>query len=125
MFENKTKHLPESGFSKAIDYMMNRWEGFTALLKDERIPLTNNDCERAIRPSVVGRKNFYGSKSINGADVAAVIYTVIESCKKVELDPSAYIKYVIRENCKDKTPLTPLSYARQIREDPRRIRCFI
>ena len=72
MFENKHRHLPESGFTKAIAYSLKRWAGFTAFLDDARIPLTNNDTERAIRPSVVGRKNFYGSKSINGADVAAV-----------------------------------------------------
>jgi len=116
MFENKTKHLPESGFTKAIMYTLKRWEGFTAFLKDERIPLTNNDTERSIRPSVVGRKNFYGSKSIDGADVAAVIYTIIESCKKVELDPIGYLKYVVRQNWNKKEALSPLNYAKNIRK---------
>jgi len=50
--------------------------------------------------------------------VAAVIYTVIGSCKKVELNPIGYIKYVIRENRRNKKPLTPLTYARHIREGP-------
>jgi len=116
MFENKNKHLPESGFTKAIMYTMKRWGGFTAFLNDERIPLTNNDTERAIRPSVVGRKNFYGSKSINGADVASVIYTVIESCKKVELNPTSYIKYVIKEHWHKNEALSPLKYAKKIRD---------
>jgi hypothetical protein len=38
----------------------------------------------------MGRKNFYGSRSINGADVAATLYTIIESCKRVELDPRSF-----------------------------------
>jgi len=116
MFEKKTRHLPESGFTKAIMYTMKRWDGFTAFLNDERIPLTNNDTERAIRPSVVGRKNFYGSKSINGADVASVIYTIIESCKKVELSPTSYIKYVIKEHWHKNEALSPLNYAKKIRD---------
>ncbi len=59
----------------------------TLFLEIPEVPLTNNEAERTIRQAVMGRKNFYGSRSIDGADVAAVIYTIIESCKKVELDP--------------------------------------
>jgi len=66
----------------AIMYTMELWDGFTAFLDDERIHLTNNDTERAIRPSVVGRKNVYGSKSINGADVASVFKRLFCLAKK-------------------------------------------
>ena len=100
-----------------MNYSMNYWDGLTKFLKDPKIPLTNNDAERAIRQSVMGRKNFYGSRSINGADVAATMYTVIESCKKVELDPKNYILMVVKMKAKDrgaKVP-TPLQYAKQIR----------
>ena len=117
LFEKKSLHLPESGFTKAVDYMLKYWKGLTLFLADTRVPLTNNDVERALRHSVLGRKNFYGSKSINGADVAAILYTVIESCKKVELDPVSYMKYVILTNNKDEKPLTPLKYAKSIRPD--------
>lgn len=81
---------PESGIAKAINYTQKLWPGLTAFLNDERLPLTNNDAERAIRHAVMGRKNFYGSRSINGADVAATLYTIIESCKRVELDPRSF-----------------------------------
>ena len=60
-------------------------------------------------------KNFNGSKTINGADVAATLYSVIESCKKSELDPVDYMKYVITENHAEREPLTPLKYAKSIR----------
>jgi len=117
LMETKKKARPESHLEKAVNYSMNHWEGLTKFLKDAKIPLTNNEAERAIRQSVMGRKNFYGSRSINGADVASTMYTVIESCKKVELDPKSYILMVVKLKAKDKTAKvpTPLQYARQIR----------
>jgi transposase len=115
LFEKKVLHLPQSGFTKAVEYMLKHWPGLTAFLDDVRIPLSNNDVERAIRHGVMGRKNFYGSKTINGADVAAVLYTVIESCKRVELNPRQYMQYVIRKHHHGETALTPLEYAKSIR----------
>ena len=115
-FEVKSKHLAESYFTKAVSYLLKHWEGLTLLLKDVKLPLTNNDVERVLRYSVLGRKNFHGSKTINGADVAATLYTVIESCKKSELNPVEYMKYVILTNLKNETPLTHLNYAKKIRE---------
>lgn len=115
LFEHKPACLPESGLRKAIDYALKLWIGLTAFLQDVRIPLSNNDAERAIRHGVMGRKNFYGSKTINGADTAATLYTVIESCKRVELDPRKYMRYVIGENHHGRNPLTPLAYAKSIR----------
>lgn len=117
LIEAKVKARPESGLEKAINYSMNHWDGLTKFLKDPKIPLTNNDAERAIRHSVMGRKNFYGSRSINGADVAATMYTIIESCKKVELDPKNYILMAVKTKAKDKSAKvpTPLQYAKQIR----------
>lgn len=115
LFEHRPGQLPGSGLAKAIDYCLKLWPGLTAFLEDARIPLSNNDVERAIRHGVMGRKNFYGSKTINGADTTATLYTVIESCKRVELDPKRYIRYVIGENHHGRKPLTPLAYAKSIR----------
>jgi transposase len=119
LFEHKSAHLPESGIRKAVDYTLKLWAGLTAFLTDTRIPLSNNDAERAIRHGVMGRKNYYGSKTIDGADTAATLYTIIESCKRVELDPRKYMRYVIGENHHARTPLTPLAYAKSIRSQTR------
>jgi hypothetical protein len=75
------------------------------------LPLTNNDPERALRHVVLGRKNFAGSKTINGADVAATLYTVIESCKKADLQPRSYLKYLINERWYKRQPLSPQRYS--------------
>ena len=100
---------------KAAQYVLSGWVEFTAFLKDIRLPLSNNAAERALRHAVLGRKNFNGSKTINGADDAATLYSVIESCKKVQLDPVDYLNYVIIENHNGREPLTPLNRARGLR----------
>lgn len=64
---------------------------------------------------MMGRKNFYGSRSIDGADVAATIYSVIESCKKVELDPRNYLRETIGLCAEGKLPLTPFEFAQSLR----------
>ncbi|PIQ62243.1 MAG: hypothetical protein COW00_01935, partial [Bdellovibrio sp. CG12_big_fil_rev_8_21_14_0_65_39_13] len=107
LLEIKQKHLPESSLVKAATYSLKLWNGLKVFLKDPKVPLSNNDAERALRHAVMGRKNFYGSKTINGADVAATLYTIIETCKRVELDPKSYMEMAIRKIIDEKTPLTP------------------
>jgi len=118
LFEIKARARGESGLEKAIQYVFNHWDGLTLFLKNEKVPLSNNDVERTIRQAVMGRKNFHGSRTINGADVAANLYTIVESCKKVELDPKAYILMAVKKKILKQVPLTPLEHARQIRSTP-------
>ena len=62
--------------------------------------------------TVLGHMNFNGSKTINGADVASVHYSLIQTCKKVQLDPATYYRYLVDTNNAKGTPLTPLGYVR-------------
>ncbi|HLE01318.1 MAG TPA: transposase [Bdellovibrionota bacterium] len=71
---------------------------------------TNNHAERSLRHSVLGRKNFYGSKTINGADVAADHYTIIETCKLLQLDPAAYYRYLVTANNHGEEVMSPFAY---------------
>lgn len=100
---------------KAIEYPLKYWNGLTLFLADTRVPLTNNEAERTIRHAVMGRKNFYGSRTHNGADTAATLYTIIESCKKVELEPRTYIEMAVTLSAQKKSVPTPLEYARLTR----------
>jgi transposase len=111
LFETKPRFLPGDGISKAIQYCLNQWSGLTHFLTDLTVPLTNNDAERALRHAVVGRKNFLGSQTINGADTAATLYTVIETCKKNSTAPTEYLRYLITERWHDREPMTPKQYA--------------
>ena len=110
-YEHYQKARPESGLRKAINYMLKLWDGLTEFIKDARVPLTNNEAERTIRHAVMGRKNFYGSRTINGADLTATFYTIIESCKKVELDPRDYIQKTLKSILNKEDVKTPLQTA--------------
>ncbi len=90
-YATKPVTLPQSGLGKAIDYMLSLWPGLTRFLADPRVPLDNNAAERALRGLVVGRKNHYGSHSKQGAQVAAILYTLFESAKLAGVDPHAYV----------------------------------
>jgi transposase len=69
-----------------------KWDRLTRFLQDARIPLDNNARERAIREPVVGRKNHYGSKSRGGTEIAAILYTLLETAKLRGVDPAAYLR---------------------------------
>jgi transposase len=95
MLKTRARYLESTGLHKAIAYCLKFWPELTQFTRDLSLPLSNNDAERALRHIVMGRKNFNGSKSINGADTAASLYTVIESCKRVGLQPGQYLRYLI------------------------------
>lgn len=111
LYETKPKYLPSQGISKAINYCLNHWKGLTHFLTDSTVNISNNEAERALRHVVVGRKNFLGSQTINGADTAATLYTVIETAKKCSTHPHEYLKYLITERWHKREPLTPKGYA--------------
>lgn len=106
----------ESALKTAVEYSLKNWPELVKFLDDPHIPLTNNEAERTIRQAVMGRKNFHGSRSIDGADVAAIMYTIIESCKKVELDPRDYLSITLKNAAGEKPTETPFEMATRIRQ---------
>lgn len=101
---------------KAIEYLTKRWGGFTLFLDDIRLPLSNNEAERTIRHAVVGRKNYYGANTHSGADTAATLFTVIESCKKNDVDPRSFLYMSLQAAARGEDLVTPLEYARKTRQ---------
>lgn len=59
----------------------------------------------------MGRKNFIGGRTINGADTAAALYTVMETAKKNSTDPAEYLRYLIIERWYKRESMTPKQYA--------------
>ena len=94
--------LPKGGLRKAIEYMLKLWRGLTTFLKDPRVEIHNNGTERALRGMVIGRKNHYGSRSVRGTEVAALLYTLVESAKLSGVNPEAYLIAAIK--CAMETP---------------------
>jgi transposase len=113
LLNTKARFLPSEGITSAINYCLKFWKELTLFLKDLSLDLSNNDAERALRHIVMGRKNFGGSKTIDGADVAATLYTVIETAKKVGLQPKHYLKYLITERWHRRVPLSPLGLSHE------------
>ena len=116
LYEQLPEARAESKLKEAIQYSLNHWPELIKFLDDPMIPLTNNEAERAIRQAVMGRKNFYGSRSIDGADLAAIMYTIIETCKKFELDPRNYLSTTLKNAAANKQTETPFEMAKQLRQ---------
>ncbi len=75
MRAQRTNMSRSSPVAEPIDYMLKRWDGFTAFLNDGRICLTNNAAERALRGFALGRKSWLFAGSDRGADRAAFMAT--------------------------------------------------
>jgi transposase len=84
--------LPTSGLGRAVKYMDKIRAELSLFVTDPDIPLDNNASERGMRALAVGRKNHYGSKSLRGTEVAALFYSLIETCKLVGVEPEKYLK---------------------------------
>ena len=82
---------PKSLLGKAIQYNLNQWEKLTVYLKDGRVNIDNNRAERAIKPFVIGRKNWLFSNTGNGARSSAILYSIIETAKANGLIPYDYL----------------------------------
>lgn len=85
--------------AKALTYLENQWPTLVRFLEDGRVPIHNNSCENAIRPIAVGRKNWLFAGSERGGHAAATIYSLIESCKRVDVDPFLYLRDVLVRVC--------------------------
>ncbi|WP_414646163.1 IS66 family transposase [Bradyrhizobium sp. 2S1] len=80
---------------KPINYMLRRWDGFARFLDDGRICLTNNCAERALRGIALGRRNWTFAGSQRGADRAAIMLTMITTCRLNDVDPKAWLADVL------------------------------
>ena len=82
---------PSSLIGIAINYTLRQWPKLLIYLEDGRLELSNNLAERAIKPFVMGRKNWLFAHSVRGADSAAIIYSLIETCKAHDMEPFNYL----------------------------------
>lgn len=77
--KSRQQVLPKSALGKALHYLDGQWDRLTCFLHDGLIPLDNNPAKNAIRPFVVGRKNWLFSHTPRGAHASAAIYSLIET----------------------------------------------
>ena len=91
-WKNQRSYLPKSSMGKAIDYALGQWNSLLLYLTDGRLEIDTNLVENAIRPTAIGKKNWLFIGEAQAGDRSAIIYTVIESCRRRGLDPYAYLR---------------------------------
>jgi len=96
----ETKHPlvpPKSLLGQAISYTLSNWKKLIIYIEDGRLRPDNNLVENAIRPFVVGRKNWLFAGSPDGAKASATFFTLIESAKANGLEPYAYLRHIFEK----------------------------
>lgn len=90
------KVLPKSKFREALCYVM----GLSPYLKNYTLHafarLDNNPAERAVRPLAIGRKNWLFFGSVNGGEAGAVLLSLVQTCRGLEINPYIYLEDVFR-----------------------------
>jgi transposase len=85
---------PKSLLGKAFTYALSHWNRVVRYLEDGRLKPDNNVAENAIRPFVVGRKNWLFAGHPNGAKASATLYSLIETAKACGLEPYRYLRFL-------------------------------
>ncbi len=88
---------PKSAIGKAIAYSLGQWEKLERYLENGNLQIDNNRAERAIKPFVIGRKNWLFSNTAKGAQASAILYSLIETAKANGLTPFDYLHHLLEE----------------------------
>ena len=91
------KILPSSKTAEAIQYCLNQWDTLVRFLEHDEITPDNNAAENAIRPFVVGRKNWLFHGNEKAAQSSCMIYSLIETAKLNGKEPYAYLQYILHQ----------------------------
>lgn len=107
--------LPKSTTGQAISYTLNRWEKLTRFIKHPVIELSTNWAENSMRPISIGRRNWLHLGSKEAGPKIAAIFSIVESCRKLDLPIRKYLADVLPgladRSIQSLAELTPTSYA--------------
>lgn len=87
--------LPQSLLGKAIRYAHNQWENLTVYLGNGRVEIDNNGTKNAIRPTKLGAKNWMFIGSGEAGQKTAILYTIVENCRRLGIAPADYLTSVL------------------------------
>jgi len=88
--------LPSGLMGTALGYLYNQWPNLIGYVENGNYPIDNNAAENAIRPFVIGRKNWLFANSVRGAKASANLYSIIETAKAHKLKPENYLTNIYR-----------------------------
>jgi hypothetical protein len=93
-WKSRKRFLPQSLMGKAIDYALDQWSSLLPYLENGRLEIDTNLVENAIRPTAIGKKNWLFIGDANAGERSAIIYTIVESCRRRGIDPYAYLREI-------------------------------
>jgi len=93
----KANVVTKSALGKAIGYCQNQWHKLIRYIENGHLSIDNNRSERAVKPFVIGRKNWLFSNTANGAKASAMLYSMIETAKANGLIPFDYIAHCLEQ----------------------------
>jgi hypothetical protein len=104
--------LPKSALGEAFTYATNQWQAICSYADTGFVAAHNNASENGLRPAVLGRKNFLFVGSVGGGHTAAIWMTLIQTCRRLQIDPFEYLKDTLT-----RLPFTPISNIDQFLPD--------
>jgi transposase len=111
--EELPRYFKGNKYFVALNYLLENFEGLTICLEDPEIPLDNNLQERMLRSHVVGRKTWYGTHSEQGAETAAILFSIVETCKLNGVNPREYFPALVKAIINRKPVFTPVEWKNQ------------
>lgn len=93
--EHKSQALPKTALGQAIGYACNNWEALQRYLEQGYLAIDNNLSERTLRAIALGRNNWGVMGSETGGKTAAVLYSMVATCKHLGIDPFVYLREVL------------------------------
>lgn len=105
--------LEQSPLGQAISCALRNREALGRYLTDGRLPVDNNQVERALRRVAIGRDNWVNIGTEEGGHRAAVLYSLVQTCREIGVNPTEYLRDVLLRisTCSDVTKLTPHGWA--------------
>ena len=91
----KLDAVPGSKLHDAVKYAKNQRAALDSFLEHGEVEISNNAAENAIRPFVVGRKNWLFSDTVKGATASSIVYTIVETAKANGVEPQAYLNELL------------------------------
>lgn len=123
LWKKDRRILPKSLLGQALGYALGQWPSLLPYLSDGRLEIDNNLVENAIRPTALGKKNWLFFGAAEAGQRSAVIYTIIESCRRRGLDPFAYLRDVLTRlpamTISQVEEITPAAWAKALRRELR------
>ncbi|MCW5824194.1 MAG: transposase [Cyanobacteria bacterium TGS_CYA1] len=92
--EKEQTALPKSKLGEAIFYTLERWAGLCRYADTGFVEISNNACERSIKPIVLGKRNWLFAGSMEGGKTATILLSIVETCKRLKINPIEYLRDV-------------------------------